>query len=404
MKKLLAKLIALPLSLVAAFGCFALTACSDDSGTKEPEESNNTTPPEEQTPEEQPPVVTTPSDEDDEDEEEEEAWPLAAGRWVEKEYVTAAESADGSAHSYAVFVPASYDGNTALPLFVFMGDAGATTKPVNELYSGSQAEMALKVAASEQVQAIQSCFVLAIDFPAATGNGGSGKYETYYDYNWGEAYRTVEIVNDVCEDYNVNTNKMYLTGQSAGGMAEFEINYRYPNMFAATYYVSCHWALERVQSTLFRQTWLFTSSVQGATEDKYQTKVQAALDEENLDYSYVLVSAKSAAYETSNSAIKNMLAEGNSHNFIQFEEGTLSKVYGTGYQAAAHNQTWDSDPGAYTFLAVYEWLFRQELDPDNPITLEYSAEYDEQQQAAFDAQKGSDTTEDDDAGETTTGE
>lgn len=318
MKKLLAKCCAVSLAVVAACGCLAFTACGS----------------------------------------EEEA---SIGKWVDGTYTT---SDKAKTLNYTVFVPSSSGSDKdALPMVHWIGDATTSNIPVHEqIESAVHNGMAAEMITSEAVQSKHPSFVLVVQYEA-TGmeNDPEGYGDNGYAFN--DAQYTAEIVEYICSQYNIDTNKLYLTGQSAGCMAEFEINYRNPNLFAATYYVAGHWQLERVIGTLKQQTWTFTACENALTEYYLQGTLRDMLDDLNETYEVARVSAKAADAETSDAAIKTMLDKGNNHNFILFEAGTLkgttNKTEPGQEVIAAHNNTWRSEPGAYTFLSVYDWLFAQ---------------------------------------------
>lgn len=327
MKKLLAKFLAIPLAVVAAVGCLAFAACDGEE---------------------------------------------SIGEWVDGTFTTS----DNTTFNYTVFVPSSASDDTALPLLHWIGDATASDRPVHEqIESTVHTGMAVETATSEAVQKNHPSFVLVVQY-RETGmeNDPEGYGENGYAFN--DAVYTPEIINHICSQYNVDQNKMYLTGQSAGGMAAFEINYRNPNLFAATYYVACHWQLARVIGTLEQQTWTFTASENAITEYNLQNSLRELLDSRSQTYEVVRVSAKAADAETSEASIKATLDKGNNHNFILFEAGTLNGTTGKNEPGqtviAAHNNTWRSTPGAYTFISVFDWLYSQ-TKPGN-ITTTYGTD------------------------------
>lgn len=323
MKRILAKGLAAVLLIGSSTGCFALASCGSDQG--EPPKTNS------------------------------------VGEWVNGIYETDDKE---KTLNYSVFVPSSASDDNALPLLHWIGDATTANVPVvQQRKSPDHNGMAVEMASSEAVQKEHPSFVLVVQY-TETGNQGSDDGYGEKGYVLNDAQYTAEIVEYICSQYNIDEDRMYLTGQSAGCMASFEINYRNPNLFAATYYVAGHWELERVIGTLQQQTWAFTASENGKTEYELQNTLKAMLyDQDGQTYETVTVSAKSADAAQSDAAIREMLDKGDQHNFILLQAGTLSGTAGNDVPgtavAAAHTNTWRSKPGAYTFLSVYDWLFAQ---------------------------------------------
>ena len=54
-----------------------------------------------------------------------------------------------------------------------------------------------------------------------------------------QAAQIVNIIDEVAAKYNIDTKRLYLTGQSMGGIIDFSLNYTYPEKFAATVFVGC---------------------------------------------------------------------------------------------------------------------------------------------------------------------
>lgn len=311
-------------AICAISGCVALSACSDENGDG----------------------GTTNTD--------------SVGEWKNGTYTTQ----DGEkTFNFTVFVPSSASDDNALPLLHWIGDATTANVPVvQQRKSANHNGMAVEIASSESVQKDHPSFILIVQY-TQTGNQSdpNGYGEKGYVFN--DAVYTAEIVEHICTLYNIDEDRMYLTGQSAGCMASFEINYRHPNLFAATYYVAGHWELERVIGTLSQQTWTFTACENAITEYNLQNTLKGMLDDLNDSYETVTVSAKSADAEQSDASIKEMLDNGNNHNFILLQAGTLSGTTGHDEPGdaveSAHTNTWRSKPGAYTYLSVYDWLFAQ---------------------------------------------
>ena len=56
-----------------------------------------------------------------------------------------------------------------------------------------------------------------------------------------ELEATVALVKHLTQIYAIDSNRIYATGQSMGGMMAIAMNAKYPNLFAASYLVACQW-------------------------------------------------------------------------------------------------------------------------------------------------------------------
>ena len=62
-----------------------------------------------------------------------------------------------------------------------------------------------------------------------------------------EVEMTIRLLQTVCKEYNVDTNRLYTTGQSMGGMMSFYFNITHPDLFAASLFVSSQWDTSKMQ-------------------------------------------------------------------------------------------------------------------------------------------------------------
>lgn len=138
---------------------------------------------------------------------------------------------------YNLYVPKQYDGETQLPLVMFIHDAGPCgSDPLITLSQGSGAISF----ASPDWQKEHPCFVLA---PQIDRN----VHLTSNHFQASEELFTVKQMLDyVVEAYHVDKKRIYATGQSMGCMASCELNIRYPDYFAASLLVAGQWSPERM--------------------------------------------------------------------------------------------------------------------------------------------------------------
>ena len=123
----------------------------------------------------------------------------------------------GNTMEYNLLVPEGADAGQKLPLVLFMADASTAGKEVTAPLT--QGYGALEFA-SDRDQQLHPSFVLVPQYTE---------------------------LESVCKEYNVDTNRLYTTGQSMGGMMSFYFNITHPDLFAASLFVSSQWDTSKMQ-------------------------------------------------------------------------------------------------------------------------------------------------------------
>ena len=245
----------------------------------------------------------------------------------------------GISLEYSLYVPDGYDGSTTIPLLMFIPDSsgsGKTARQLVEQYYGAA------VWVTEEDQAKHACFVLV---PASS--------ETVVDDNWNVSEQVESAVNLIAQlqkDYAIDANRLYTTGQSMGCMTSLYLNSKYPDLFAASLFVSGQWDIS-VLKPLEEKTFFYITAGGDAKASGGQDEVMAMLDADGIPYSYGTWSAQNSA-EAQDSAVEALLAEGYPINMIRFETGTVL-TNGSGMEHMA------SFNYGYRLTAVRDWLFEQ---------------------------------------------
>ena len=129
----------------------------------------------------------------------------------------------GKTMAYNLLVPEGVEGGEKLPLVLFMADASTAGKEVTAPLT--QGYGALEFA-SDRDQREHPSFVLV---PQYTDWAVQDDWSTT-----DEVEMTIRLLEKVCKEYNVDTNRLYTTGQSMGGMMSFYFNITHPDLFAAS--------------------------------------------------------------------------------------------------------------------------------------------------------------------------
>lgn len=252
---------------------------------------------------------------------------------------TYTDAKTGVTLSYSLYIPADYDEDTEYPLVMFIPDstgAGLSSEEITNQYYGAA------VWASKEEQQKHPAFVLV---PAYTG--------TVTDDSWNASEQldaTVALIQSLTKEYSIDTDRLYTTGQSMGCMSSLYLNSTYPDLFAASMYVSGQWDIS-VLDALEGQKFFYITAGGDEKASGGQDEVMALFDKDQVPYSYGTWSAQEDA-DTQSDNVANLIKEGNDANMIRFETGSVLNG-GSGMEHMA------SFNYAYKLADVRDWLFAQ---------------------------------------------
>ena len=242
----------------------------------------------------------------------------------------------GKTIKYNLFTPKNIDTSKTYPLVLFMADASTpgtdVTRPLTQGYGAL-------VWVTEEWQAEHPCFVLVPQYPGVAVNDA-------YEHT-DEVDMVARLVQKTAKEYQVDTNRLYTTGQSMGGMISMYYNSAYPDLFAASIFVDCHWDSATFPE-LVKHKFVFITAGKAGTFDA----LEQAADNEGVKYEYTDFSAKLPQSEQ-DSLASEILAKGAPITIINF---TSKSVLPDGGKGSEHMYSFDY---AYRLTPVREWLFRQ---------------------------------------------
>ncbi len=256
------------------------------------------------------------------------------------EQYTFEDAESGVSFEYSLYIPEGYDGSEQYPLLLFIPDSTGTGKTARELveqYYGAA------VWVTDEEQAKHASFVLV---PAYTKTAASDD-ATVSD----EVKATVTLLEQLQETYSIDADRLYTTGQSGGCMCSFYFNATYPDLFAASMYVSGQWDISVLQG-LENQPFFYITAGGDEKASGGQDEVMAMFDKDGVSYSYGTWSAQDSE-EKQSSAVAELLSLGLDANMIRFETGTVFKEGESGMEHMA------SFNYGYSLTAVRDWLFEQ---------------------------------------------
>lgn len=263
------------------------------------------------------------------------------------EQYTFEDDETGITLAYSLFIPEGYDENNKYPMLMYIPDAsgaGKSAKEIVEQYYGAD------IWVTDEEQAKHPAFVLVPAFS-----------EVVVDDDWNTSQQietAVKVINSLTENYSIDTNRLYTTGQSMGCMTSLYLNSKYPDLFAASLFVSGQWDIS-VLKPLENEKFFYITAGGDEKASGGQEEVKAMFDADGIGYSYGTWSAQNSQ-EEQNAAANELIAQGYDANMIRFEKGSVLSD-GSGME---HNASFNY---GYKIEAVRDWLFAQSKNEEEAI-------------------------------------
>ena len=245
--------------------------------------------------------------------------------------------------SYNLFVPENYSNENSYPLVMFISDRSLVgkevTAPLTETVGGP-------IWATDTVQKKHPCFVLVPQYSVDVVNGTWGKSEYFY--------MTLNLIKKLEEQYNIDKNRIYGTGQSMGAMATLYLLANHQDLFAAGLIADGHWVLEQLYG-LVNATFTFFAAEGDPNPFNTQNEVKEYFNNNSYPYGCLeLINARENA-DVLNKDTDDMYKKGHKQNFISFAKGT---VVNPGSEGKGEHMA--SFKYAYRLERVRDWIFEQE--------------------------------------------
>lgn len=250
------------------------------------------------------------------------------------------DPATGQTLRYNLFVPKNYDHRKSYPMVLFMHDASV----VNVATQGPLVQGLGAVCwASPEDQARHESFVLAPEYGSVVID------DNYEPSTLFEA--TANLVRSVAQEYSIDPDRLYTTGQSMGAMMSLGLNIRYPDLFAAAFIVAYQWPETQAAPLAQKKLWILVSADDTKAYPGEQAITEVIRDQ-GTQVSTALWDGRSTDAEFA-ADVRSMKAQRTPVNFAAFETGT---VVPSGSTTSAHMATWQV---AYTIPGIRDWIMRQ---------------------------------------------
>ena len=258
--------------------------------------------------------------------------------------LTFEDAETGTSLQYYLYIPENYDETQSYPLLQFIPDSSVVGKGTDAVLTQGWGGL---IWASEEEQSKHPCFVVV---PVFT--------DTVVDDNFNHSEQieaAVHFIQYLLQTYSIDSDRLYTTGQSMGGMTSFYLNITYPDLFAASLFVGSQWDNSKL-NVLEDKSFFYIVSAGDPKASAGQSELLSVFDADGASYTHEEWGAQDPA-EEQNAAVAVMLSEGNSANFVTFTAGTtLAEGDSASGGAGEHMTSFDY---AYKIEAVRDWLFQQ---------------------------------------------
>ena len=262
-----------------------------------------------------------------------------ADKFQQGEYT---DTASGLTIPYNIYLPENYDSTRKYPMVVFIGDM--TTVGTDMEYPLTQGWGGL-IWASEEVQSSTECIVLVPVYPETILDDHDGYTTTEY------VDITPNMIASVAGQYNVDTERIYGTGQSMGAMTTLILAARNPDLYASILIVDGQWNVSELKG-LESQNMIYIAAGGDESAANGQNEVKDMLTQDGIEYSEISELDAQADRNELNDSVQEMLDEGNNINFITWKAGTVMQGVSEGI-TMEHMASFDY---GYKLSSVLKWI------------------------------------------------
>lgn len=251
----------------------------------------------------------------------------------------------GQTLKYHLFIPKEYDRNKSYPLVVFLHDRGVCSE-TDDL--GLIQGLGGVIWATPAEQAKHECFILVPQYPNAIVDDN---FETIPPFDV-----TVDLINSIVNQYSIDTNRLYGTGQSMGCMSLVEISIQYPDLFAAVLLCAGQWDPRKISTLAHNNMWVLVS--EGDTRAfNGMNECMTSLESAGAKISRAKWDGRRRGPDAE-VYVKQVVEEGNNIKYTVYENGTVVPIDEQMGDAmfSNHMHTWRL---VYTIEGLRDWLFTQ---------------------------------------------
>ncbi len=230
--------------------------------------------------------------------------------------LTYTDEETGLSITYNLYLPEGYDESDEYPMVVFIADSSCAGTEAE--YSLTQGRGAL-VWASSEWQSVNPTIVAVPTYPETI-------LDDHNDYSTTEYVElTKRFIEYMSDEYAVDTDRIYGTGQSMGCMTTLILASEYPDLYAACMFVDGQWDTSLL-ANLEGQTFVYFAAEDDTNAWNGIQELMSRFDEDSANYTYAQWDGTWSADELSEAAEE--LLSGNGAYFISWKTGTIDASTG----------------------------------------------------------------------------
>ena len=237
---------------------------------------------------------------------------------------------------YNIFIPENYPENKIYPLIIFLGDEGTIGKETNISLFKS---VGGPIWATSIIQKKQKCFVLVPQYNEKLIDEKSGyPKDELVDI-------TLNLIRSIINNYIIDTNRIYITGQSMGASTILYILSKYQDFFTASLIIESNLIFKESLHLIKTPFTYFTTS---GSENALNTEniIVKYYNDSNIAYGLLNIDIHEKI-EILNFKIKKLYNLGYEYNFINYKH------------SKSNNKNSKFFKNGYRIEATFDWLLSQ---------------------------------------------
>ena len=247
---------------------------------------------------------------------------------------------------YNLFIPDNYISNKKYPLIIFIEDASFVGN--NSIKSPLDGTVGGPIWATDTEQKKHECFVLVPHYNERIIDDNNNQFYVSEYINV-----TVRLIQKLINDYSINKDRIYSTGQSMGAMTTLYLLSNYQNLLSAGLIIDGQWKLDELKG-LINSTFTYFAAEGDEKAFKGQTEVKQYFNSLNTSYGELNDVNAQDKVETLNEMANTMYEVNFSYNFITYKNGS---VFPEGVKKT--NEHMASFKYGYRIDKVRDWIFKQ---------------------------------------------
>lgn len=246
--------------------------------------------------------------------------------------------------AYNLFVPKNREEGKKYPLVVFMPDASVNGP---EIKAALVQGIGATVWASAEEQAKRPCYVAAVQVVKTPETLGVINSDIIPN-------ELIALIDKLCKENDIDTNRIYSTGQSQGCIMSLRLNYEHPELFAASLLVSGQWDAEKA-GTLTNARFFIGVSEGGMKEYPGMNMITENIEQNGGSVIRLKLNYRDG-FKVNDEKIR-AADDGKSIIYVVYDKDTIFPDDGLERAPMAHHaRGWQL---TYQLESAREWLFRQ---------------------------------------------